>query len=70
MKRADAERKIVRIYRYGYLKQPDAINASESPAGALHFYGWLRKQHPELLEYRCSGDQYQDVAGMVEDIRV
>jgi len=70
MKRADAARKIVRVYQYQYLKQPDAIIASESPAAALHFYGWLRKHRPELLEYRCSGDQYQDVAGMVEDIRV
>ena len=70
MKRSDAQRKIVRVYRYQYLKEPNSINAAESPAGALHFYGWLRNNRPDLLDYRCSGDKYQDVAGMVEDIRI
>ena len=70
MKRRDAEREIVNMYRYEYLILPESVNAAEFTTGALHFYSWLRKQHPELLEYRCSGDQYQDVAGMVEDIRI
>ncbi len=70
MGNAEAEREIVRIYRYEYFKHSDAINAAESPDGALHFYEWLKKHHSEALEYRCRGDKYQDVASMVEHIRV
>ncbi len=68
MEKSDVERNIVRIYRYEYLRQPDAINAAESPDGALHFYGWLKDHHSEVLEYHCDGDKYQDVAGMVEQL--
>lgn len=68
MKRADAEREIKRAYQYEYLKEPDTIPASDSPAGALHFYGWLRNRHPDLLDFRCSGDKYQVVAGWVKSM--
>ena len=70
MKKADVEGEIVRIYRYEYMKRSDSINASESPTGARHFYEWLKNNHSEVLDYRCSGDKYQDVAGMVENVRV
>ena len=70
MGQAEVECEIVRIYRYEYLRQPDAINAAESPVGALHFYEWLENHHSEMLEYPCDGDKYQNVAGMVEHLRV
>ena len=64
----EVERDIVRIYRYEYLRQPDAIIVAESPDGALHFYKWLENHHSEVLAYHCDGDKYQDVAGMVEHL--
>ena len=70
MKKADVEGEIFRIYRYEYMKRSDSINASESPTGARHFYEWLKNNHSEVLDYRRSGDKYQDVAGMVEHLRV
>ena len=70
MGNAEVAREIVRIYRYEYLRQRNAINAAESPDGALHFYEWLKMHHSEALEYRCDSNKYQDVAGMVEHLRV
>ena len=70
MGKPEVEREIVRIYRYEYLRQSDAINAAESPDGALKFYEWLENHHSEVLEYDCGSDKYQDVAAMVEHIRV
>ncbi len=70
MEKAQVEREIVRIYLYEYLRLPNAIDATESPDGALKFYEWLENHHSEVLEYHCHGDKYQDVAGMVEDIRI
>ena len=70
MGNAAAEREIVRIYRYEYLRQPDAIHAAESPDGALHFYSWLEVHHSEALEYQYDGDKYQDVAAMVQYLEV
>ena len=69
MKRREAEREIVKVYRYEYLKLDDSVNAAESTMGALPFYTWLQRNRPDLLEFRYSGDQYQIVAGWVESLR-
>ena len=46
MEKSDVEHEVVRIYRYEYLRQPDAINASESPDGALPMiFGWLANRN-------------------------
>lgn len=65
MKRSDARTAIVRVYKYEYLKDPDAVNATGSSIGALPFYKWLEREHPELLDFRASGDKYQLVAGWI-----
>lgn len=31
----------------------------EGPAGILLFYTWIQNNRPELLNWRCRGDQYQ-----------
>ena len=69
MKRRDAERAIISVYRYEYLKLGDSVNAKESTMGALPFYTWLQNNRPDLLEFRYSGDQYQIVAGWIVGLR-
>lgn len=69
MKRREAEVAIVSVYRYEYLKCDNSVNAAESTLGALPFYTWLQQNRPDLLEFRCSGDQYQTVAGWIGRLR-
>ena len=69
MKRSDAKAAIISVYRNVYLKCENSVNAAESTWGALPFYTWLQQNRPDLLEFRCSGDQYQTVAGWIGRLR-
>ena len=69
MKRSEARRQVERIYRE-YRKLPDSMDANKDQGGALHFYGWLRNNHPEALEFRHSGDAYQIITSWIEDMAV
>jgi hypothetical protein len=38
-------------------------------AAPLSFYNWLDADHPQALDFGCSGDKYQVVAGWVGNQR-
>jgi hypothetical protein len=62
MKIADAEREIIREWhRWCARTLPD----KEKPTGtdAFAFFGYLSSERSDLLNFKCSGDQWQRIHG-------
>ncbi len=63
MKESEARNRIFSLYRKHYIELKDHVSVS-STMGALPFYGWLEKNHPEVLAFEFEGqDRYQVIAG-------
>jgi len=58
MKQEEAKRKILSLWAQRKRHELTQLDI-------LGFYGWLGKEHPELLNFRVSGDQYQKIKGWI-----
>jgi len=57
----EAQKKIFYLYNTEYLKDSGGLESRSPTIGALPFYAWLEMNHPEALDFECSGDRYQKV---------
>lgn len=60
MKKEDARDKIRELWRTWASNDPHS-------ADALLFFGWLRQNHPETLNFRAAGDKWQHVRSWIQD---
>jgi hypothetical protein len=56
-----AQREIFRLYNTEWMKVSGGLDARDEVVGALPFFNWLQKNHPETLTFPCDGDRYQEV---------
>jgi len=61
MTEQEAKREIIRLYNTEWMKVSGGLEKRDPVVGALPFYGWLQKNHPEVLEFPDIGDRYQTV---------
>ncbi len=62
MKKSDAKIAVVRALEVWKLE-----NDINSPAAPMLFYTWLQKEKSHLLDFRFKGDQYQVIAGWMNN---
>lgn len=60
MKQAEAKQQVVRLFREWAAANGKSIPHTAAEGGFM-FYGWLRTNHPEALEFRATGDKWQTV---------
>lgn len=51
----EAQREVIRLYNTAYLREAGGLEARNEVVGALPFYGWLQKHHPETLSFPHEG---------------
>lgn len=59
MTRDQAKREVIRLYNTEYLKILGGLESRSDVVGALPFYNWLKKSHPEVADFEYPGDRYQ-----------
>lgn len=57
----ETKRKIIFLYNTEYSVQSGGLENRNEVIGALPFYGWLQKNHPEVLGFPDEGDKYQTI---------
>ena len=56
-----AQREVIRLYNTTWLKESGGLENRDPIEGALPFFNWLLKNHPETLGFPFDGDRYQVV---------
>jgi len=61
MTKEEAKRQVILLYNTKYLKESGGLSSRDPAIGALPFYGWLKKNYPDVLNFPFPGDKYQIV---------
>ena len=57
----EARRLIIKLYNTEFLNGIGGLETRNEKIGAIPFYGWLTRHHPEALKFDFPGDKYQQV---------